>query len=739
MIIVQNCAIFLLAAWLMVGCAMLDGSGSKKPSATGFISTPATYYSTAKAKYLGTKYKDNLDRLVERIARDPKTAPLQFANNISSVGGIGFFTHSATKTPDERYLEVVLATPETFETKGEYSEKVHRLFSRYGSELLGILSGDNEIYQDRELSGYGLNLAWHNTINESAGNRVMLARAIVYLPKEKVRSFIRGETNQNELLAGAVIFGEEEDGPLTLVSYRPQVLTADFRPAILEDNLASADELKPSQVPGATAKEPAAKSNPKVEIAKKDSPTAKETPPAAVERQTAVKTPPAAPQKSPASESLRPKDSATDAAEEPSTREADAVAAATVEEKSSVIAESKVVKTDSEKQPNETTDLALGPKVEDLQTPAQATQPEKAAPTKTTLIVAANKSGVETKPIIELPKPTPASEAPQVEAAPGKALPAVEPKASAPVAAKLPGDHLVISSKQQESTQGPSFAVRAESPAPSVEPTPIVTRKQTEPLSAIKPAEATKEETPIVVLPVPAAPVQAKPPAPVSATKSDTQTVEKKAPVEQKTESSALAGEVASAKVGEIPAAKKESISKAAEKTIAPTVTAKAPAKLPVSEEIKPLPLSSVVKTEAPRAEIKTPAAPVVPATPPHEIVREKPAGEQLALLKKPGDSVVENKPAMRPAAKALEGFIIQIAFSDKAKAQHWAETMERRGYAVSVTEAGVEGSLRVRLGNFAVRDDAERQLRAFKQDGMSGIIINLPQGFKPEARSSVP
>src|SRR5258707_3002655 len=89
----------------------------------------------------------------------PKTASLQFANNISSVGGIGFFTHSATKTPDERYLEVVLATPETFETKGEYSEKIHQLFSRYGRDLLSIVNGDSDIYQDRELSGYGLNLA----------------------------------------------------------------------------------------------------------------------------------------------------------------------------------------------------------------------------------------------------------------------------------------------------------------------------------------------------------------------------------------------------------------------------------------------------------------------------------------------------------------------------------------------------------------------------------------------------
>jgi cell division protein FtsN len=64
---------------------------------------------------------------------------------------------------------------------------------------------------------------------------------------------------------------------------------------------------------------------------------------------------------------------------------------------------------------------------------------------------------------------------------------------------------------------------------------------------------------------------------------------------------------------------------------------------------------------------------------------------------------------------------------------------MAKRGFAVSLTEAGAEGSLRVRLGNFAARDDAERQLRTFKQDGLNGIVISLPQAFRPEARTSVP
>ncbi len=62
-----------------------------------------------------------------------------------------------------------------------------------------------------------------------------------------------------------------------------------------------------------------------------------------------------------------------------------------------------------------------------------------------------------------------------------------------------------------------------------------------------------------------------------------------------------------------------------------------------------------------------------------------------------------------------------------------------KKGFAISLTEAGSEGALRVRLGNFVFRDDAERQLKILKQDGLHGIILNLPQAFRPEARTSIP
>lgn len=458
MIIYRNCKrFFLLAGLLSAGCALFDDLTPRKPYPNGLIATPPTYYSTAKARYLGARYKDNLDRLVERITRNPKTATLQFANNISSVGGIGFFTHSAAKSADERFLEVVLATPETFEVKGEFSEKVQRLFTRYGVELLGIVSGDNEIYQDREMSGYGLNLAWRNVRTEPAGNRVTLERAIIYFSKEKVRNLLRQGLNPNELLSDAVIFAVEEDGPLTLVSYRPQESRPDVRAAIQEDNLAFA--ANPAQSPGAVT---------------------------------------------------------------------------------------------------------------------TAGRAEKSVQTAGTEQTALHQQAEGRAPV----------------GSPGAAK-----------TAKLP-----------EPVALPRASAKSVEPAPPVE--------TSRPAASAKPAAA------------PSVPTSVAPPAQAS----------------------------------------------------------------------------------------------------------EKGLSEPLALLKNRPAEVAQVKPAgLRPAAKPLAGFIVQLAFNDKEKAQRWAESMAKRGYAVSLTEAGTEGSLRVRLGNFSARDEAERQLRTFKQDGLHGIVISLPQAFRPEARTSVP
>ncbi|MGB7950185.1 MAG: hypothetical protein WCH75_21065, partial [Candidatus Binatia bacterium] len=234
---------FLLGVMLIAvsGCATVDETSKKNPQ-LGLITTPTTYYTTQKARYLGEKYKQNLDRLVERIVRNPKTANLQFANNIASAGGIGFFTHSATAYVDERFLEVVMGLPETLDAKSDNNTKVARVFSLYGAELLSILASEQDIYQEKEMSGYGLNLSWRNIAPEPNGTRITLERAVLYFSKARVRNFLAGNLTQNALLGEAVMFAVTGEGPMRLVSFRPQELKPDSRLPIQEETIAAAEK-----------------------------------------------------------------------------------------------------------------------------------------------------------------------------------------------------------------------------------------------------------------------------------------------------------------------------------------------------------------------------------------------------------------------------------------------------------------------------------------------------------------
>ena len=865
---------FLVFSWLISACALLDDSGPKKTATNGLITTPPSYYSTAKAKYLGTKYKENLDRLVERIVRNPKTTTLQFANNISSVGGIGFFTHSATKTPDERYLEVVLATPETFETKGEYSEKIHQLFSRYGRDLLSIVNGDSDIYQDRELSGYGLNLAWRSVIAELAGNRVSMARAIIYFPKERVRSYLRDEINQNDLLADAVIFGEEENGPLTLVSYQSQSPRPDFRPTIREDNLASApaqSQPVPAAAPPASIKDAAGKIDQQPETAKKDIPLAKEAEPRVVskskspETKAEVKNAPVAQQKPEAiaqgSDTSRDSFENSAAGRRDATTEKLALKQLAETPRADVpIAETKpkpVVATpepppaptvkapvpvevkpiEAQLSTGDTKAAALAPaskapdmpRVKSQETsfePVKQAEPKPPVETKKDVQIAAPKA----KPVVATPEPPPAptvtAPVPVVEVKPIEAqIPAGDTKAAALApASKGPVKQAGPPAETKKTEPEIKTSEELRQPAKTVMPSkPADDREKTKAIQEVQPQKTAMPAAPIAKTPDRPSAVEVKAQAPVStvsksemrpaaavdsppvAAASTPQQSEGSAkrieptvlppaelktppvirPREEKTPEPIAAKpatardekrvvtpakEVAEETKADLKnqqpistviasAAKNEA---APQKSPVPTTTPKetveekgsdpktrslvlpsAPVTktlqaAPAAETVKPAAVLSNAKTEPPVVAVK-PAAPIAaPAN--QEKMSEKPIGDQLALLKnKPIEVVPEKKILTRPPPKALEGFIIQLAFNDKEKAQHWAEAMERRGFAVSITEAGADGALRVRLGNFTLRDEAERQLRTFKQDGMNGIIINLPQAFRPEARSSIP
>jgi len=778
--------LLLVFPLLAIGCVLFDDNAPKKPVTIGLIATPPSYYSTAKARYLGGKYKENLDRMIEQIVRNTKTSTLQFANNISSVGGIGFFTHSAAKTADERYLEVVLATPETFETKGELSDKVQRLFSQYGMEILGILSGDNEIYQDKELNGYGLNLAWRNILVESAGNRVTIARAIIYFSKDRVRNFIRHELNQNDLLGNAVIFSVEEDGPLTLVSYQPQETRSDLRPAIREDNLTSVPvpstpKATPVPTAPAVAEEPSLRREPTAEVGKREesgvnqpinsmiaevkrpeakvestkplTPATKTIPPAAESDVKAVE----------AQENLAPVAAARAEPAEVSKRTETIVPSAPINEsKRGPIAATpkpgsprveEVISPRAEATPAAPLAEKKAPAVSptpatrvDGDAPSQKSEKMRevtAAPPTQVPVVAVKKNEADGQGVIQAPKPAAAATPRKTATEAKKPETGSNEKQPEAAVAKLPAEiSSVAQPKEVKKSSGPpTIAAKAESPAPVTAPRREITAPTlTEKFSEAKTRELTKTEAPVVKSTEPLRPVEAKaatPAAPIAKTEAQPPEIKSSTPATKELKENipgVKAREPEPAQTAKVLIENKTSAAQNPEK-IAPAATV--PIKTLAAEKMKPTPASGAAKVDTPVFEAKSASAAV--SAQQRDNTAEKSGGEQIALLRKPAEIIPDKKPPVRPAPKALEGFIIQLGFNDKEKARHWAETMEQRGYAVSVTEAGAEGALRVRLGNFAVRDDAERQLRTFKQEGLSGIIINLPQGFRPEARSSVP
>ena len=692
----------LLPMMLLVGaCGMLDDSASKKPSRTGLIATPVTYYSTSRARYLGSKYKDNVDRLVERIVRNSKTSALQFANNISSVGGIGFFTHSATKKADERYLEVVLAVPETFEAKGAHSDKVSRLFTSYGSELLTILSGENDIYQDKELTGYGLNLAWRNIIAEPAGNRVTLERAIVYLTKEKTRNFLRHEIDQNNLLADATIFAVEEDGPLNLVSYRPPEAHQEFRPAIREDDISVAS-VTANPAYALTMESPDHAKTDALRVKEPPAKVAPPKPPVILEQK---------PKTSPLRASVKLAPEAQSAA--PTAMIAAPVEASLVEATTVEVAKAKVEMLPPIVVPSaESKEVVLVVKPivksdESARIAVEAFKPLIAPQTVSPVPVeVASPTGVSIGP-----KEMPLQITTTTAAVGSKEImPVVKPI----VKSDKPARDTVYASKRvvapQTALQPPIESAPSEVAAAAPKEVPALPAIQVKPIESRAPARVVDSPKPL--------PVPLKPFLPPSVA------LYVRPPEAPKVEWLAT------------PTAIAESIIPVEIAGAAPVVTKPVPPQL--SGETAPAPQVVVISprpvTDVPPRSVEAAPSPVVEKAP---IKR----AEQLALLTNKAPETEQPKPAIaRPATpKPLEGFIIQLAFNDKERAQRWAEGMEKKGFAVSLTEAGSEGALRVRLGNFVFRDDAERQLKTFKQEGLQGIILNLPQAFRPEARSSIP
>jgi cell division protein FtsN len=587
----------MLCAIVVTGCTIQHGDTTRQLTAAKLIATPPAHYSTQKARYLGEKYQGKLDRLIEMIIANPKTSKLQFANNLGSSGGIGFFTHSAVKAPDERFLEVVLGTGENLDA-GEYSGKVARLFSLYGKELLVILASDVELYNDRELSGYGLNFTWR-----TLGSRASTERAIVYFSKEKVRAFLREDIDENTLLAEAVIFVIEAEGQANLLSFRVPEPVPDVRAPIQEQViLPEPTKAKPdrkrvvSQQPG---------------------------------NHTEAITPP------------------TNVGDNPAGERKGEIIASQTQTGSNPTTPNGSIGTKQKIVPDEKIGMVIGEKSDSVRTGSvtESIAEPGSNPIPDTGVVKISEAA---QPAVEF------------------AQPQLETKAIQP--------ELQVEKRGAKISEANS-SVKVAKEMRQLELTRDVADSQRQASSAeVRTNEASKGDLEIPMVP-------------------------------------ALAS-----------AGTKSSSPKQAN---------------PGSEIDKVVEVASIPKIH-PKAAHTEKAAPG--STQPAEQQKAETVEQQSLLAHaKPIDDTPELKSLVRPMPKALEGYIIQVSFKDHSEARRWAGTFQQRGYSVSITEAGTAESLRVRIGNFRSRDDAERQHKSIRETGVVGIILNLPQAYQPEVRSSLP
>jgi hypothetical protein len=134
---------------------------------------------------------------------------------------LGFFTHSASRPPDERYLEAILAMPDILEEEEDMNATVSRLFAQYGRDILAILASDTTIADDPKVAGYGINFSWRNMLKTPSGPRMSMKEAVIYVPKKKSERFLNQQIEHDELLGTSTIFVRQGEQPAQQIRYSP--------------------------------------------------------------------------------------------------------------------------------------------------------------------------------------------------------------------------------------------------------------------------------------------------------------------------------------------------------------------------------------------------------------------------------------------------------------------------------------------------------------------------------------
>jgi hypothetical protein len=676
----------------VVSCGIVDQT-AKKAGPSNHIITPAHYYTTAKAKNLSDRYKETLERLVVNIVRNQKTAKLQFANNIVSTGGIGFFTHSASRLPDERYLEVVLGVPEVFDETMDFSSKVDRIFSEYGGELLSILCSETAIYKDPDVAGYGLNLSWRNTASGGTGPRITLERSVVYLSKEDASRFLNRQTSKEATLSAATVFAIQGEGRASRIAFAPlqphQQLAASAPGSNTIDR--PSDELTRMPEPQVKEKDLSPK-EPAI------APVRQPEKPKAATKSARETIPKAAPSKPDAQKLVKEIDSypekktgrqpAPTTGEESAKQKSAATPSQNNQQVVSLPSQTKAhektptaLKSDRASRPETTPERkekggeaqALAPRQDSTST---LSRPEKVEGPSVP-------SRVDSK-IVERDQPPGKKAEKQSDS---KAPPSdqqvkvFQEKVRPGEPAKEPGEEAGRPSIKTEARR--SAEVKTETKAPpagdrqgtvSQQPSGQLTK---EPLKKALPEPVKAEAKAASDLKTEAKPLP--------------QVVEKTPPIRQK---------IPSEQAGAEPIRKKaQGPNKTeAQSTAKPKAEIKAQPEQPMEMQGMPVsPSQTRRKTEDKISSLDT--------------AREN--NETLALAKK--------NPGLDQGA---EGYVIQIIFLQKVEAERWSSILNKQGYRVSMSAAGPEETVRLRVGAFPSPVQAKNHLQQLEKQGLKNAVV---------------
>ena len=140
---------------------------------------------------------------------------------------------------------------------------------------------------------------------------------------------------------------------------------------------------------------------------------------------------------------------------------------------------------------------------------------------------------------------------------------------------------------------------------------------------------------------------------------------------------------------------------------------------------VEPAASEVVTETRAEAGREVAPAAAKPASAAPEPVVAKTPAAAPKPAVKPAAVAAPEPKPAVKDGAR----YVVQVgAFADSAAARETRAKVEKLGLKTytQVTETSAGNRIRVRVGPFASRDEAERAMAKAKAAGVAAVVLTL-------------